>query len=165
MIPYELINLIVSYLDNNASSSMFLSSKYINTTLKDYGFMKELYVNKNFVDNDDMFVFFKRFRAHINTVRFLSLSFITDPHYWIPKWCKTMYFRRCNFTSVIDPRNIVPTEHLTIESTYSKIIINLKKFPELRTLHVVAFDFNDLDTIKECKKLAHISIITSVQFT
>lgn len=163
-IPSELINLIVSYLDNNSSYNIFLTCKYINRTLKNYGFVKSLYINKNFIENDDIFIFVKRFYSHINTIKTISMSFVSDPQFWIPRWCNTMYFKRCNFTSLIDPKNAVITEHLWIESTYSKIIINLKKFPELKTLHVDAFDFNDLDTIKFCKKLSHVNIVRSSSF-
>jgi len=154
-LPDELLLYILDFIpDNQTALTLSKTCKYINNLFHKNGFLKSLSTTSLRYDISD---FSNMNIKHKRTLNMFHIYGIKDPHLWLYKWPKTVYFVSCNFyKGVIDPYTKVDTENLSIiDYNKHKLIINWKKFPNLIYLNLECDDV-EMNGIEECKNLKKI---------
>ena len=136
---YDVFCEIFNFLSQKDCLNISILSKDIYNIIKNQGFLKILYVNKNYPRNkfEDAFEITKRIMMHKSRVETLYMNMINNPCEWIIFWPKNIYFNGCHFyKGVIDPKNKVMTEYIYIRCKYNctNLKINYEKFPKLKKI-------------------------------
>jgi hypothetical protein len=139
----DIIQHIISFLQNNDSYNLIKTSKFIYNIGKKYGFLKYITFNHN---NG---LLMERFYEHYKSLHTLSLHHINDPQLWIPAdWPNKVYFYNCRFSYNIDlgKMNIPKTKEITFYNIFYK---NSKKINITDTSNTFSIsEINDNFSIK-----------------
>jgi hypothetical protein len=136
---YDVLSNVLNFLSQNECYNFAISSKIINSILRNRGFLKTVSVNEFYPrkKEETPYILMQRMYMHINRVENLNVNYIENPISWMPsQWPKNVKFVSCSFDgNIIDPKKKVITENLYISGRYSsKVKINMEKFPNLKEL-------------------------------
>lgn len=136
---YDAFSGILDYLSSKECLNVSISSKEIYNLVKNQGFLKTVYINKNYPYNrfENAIDISQRIMMHKRRVETIYINIIDNPCNWMFFWPKTVYFSGCYFDKgLINPRHKVQTENIYIRCKYDckDIKINTSKFPNLKKL-------------------------------
>lgn len=159
----DLLLKIMSYTsDNKSSYALANSCKYLQNLFSKNGYLKFLKVGG--VINNDIWNFAMMYAKHYRTINYVTITYILDPHVWIPgNWCKNIYLFNCNFTSIIKPGKDNKTEELFITNSQDKkIIIDFANLKKLKNFYINCYDV-ELLNIEKCTELKLVRIDLKVK--
>lgn len=138
---YDCFSVIFNFLSDKENLKIALLSKKNNCILKNKGFLKTLYINKNYPSKkyEDSIDLSKRLIMHQRFAETIFINYIDDPCPWMFIWTKNVFFSGCFFKNgVVDPLRKVNTEFISIKCNKhncNNIKINYENFPNLK--HVI----------------------------
>lgn len=96
---------------------------------------------------------------NLKGLRSLAVNGLSSPASWIPfKWPQIVLFSQCRMGASLISPPLSPTTELTITDYTPGIVrIDWSKLPELKLLHVYAYDV-DLTGLEHCKHLQNIKL-------
>lgn len=154
----DVLILLLEYMNDYDTQNLMKISDYIKKLYYKNGYLKVLSVGHNLMNND-ISKFAMDCARHDKALKVLDIAHTNNPQHWIfCNWPKKVYFNYCTITDKIDPVNITNTEELSIichniiNSRKKKLQINWGKFPNLKLLHIEAYDI-ELKGIENCQKL------------
>jgi len=159
LLPPELINELVIWLDDKSSLSFFFTNKFINHSLSS-GFLKKALFNgysKNYLTE------IKHLSPHSSTLQTLTAKHIEkDVMLWIPFFPIHLVLRECPFT-YLDPPVITNVVRLYISFiSQTQATINWSKFPKVKEL---ILENCDITNLKDAKQVGTIRIFSPTQLS
>ena len=146
----ELLILIMNNLDNKDSLNFVKSCKYFKQLFYKNGFLKTFDYDSDY---------FYEISKHRNSLLSIHLKNLVNPHRFLYfTWPKCIKFTKCYIIvdNYIDPDKTL-TEELYIALNYyhtreterEKLLINWKKFQNLKYLYLNIYDINDFNEIEK----------------
>jgi hypothetical protein len=152
----DIIPNIMSFLEDKDNTCLVRTCNNLYKHSKKYGFV-------NFIKGDlntNMMTFIQRFSDHSHSVNSIELSYLDDPHIWLPHYVEKLFFDHCAITEYVNPPNrsnsqVVKYFKLTDYNRYkfkTTLRINWNCFPNLEELELYVYDV-DLVGIDKCRNL------------
>lgn len=134
---YDSFSVLFNFLSERENLNIALLSKKIYSILKNQGFLKTLYINKNYPLRryEDSIEMSKRLMMHKRRAETIFINYIDNPCPYMFIWTRNIYFSGCFFKNgIVDPLKKVNTEFISIKCKYNcrNIKINYENFPNLK---------------------------------
>jgi hypothetical protein len=159
----DILLLLLEYMNDYDTQNLMRISDYVKKLYNKNGYLKCLSVGHNLMNND-ISKFAMLCAQHDKSLQILDIAHTNNPQHWIfCKWPKKIFLNYCTLTDKIDPPTETKTEelHITchniINNRKKKLQINWKKFPNLKSLYIEAYDV-DLEGLEKCQKLVNKKI-------
>lgn len=129
-LPSDMLSLIISFIDTKSCTSFMRICKDMYKHGKMYGFSKEIHAD--FRTNLSEFI--NRFCQHSDTLRYVSIRDLQDPHLWLPSFLEVTSFIGCTFNNKINPNSRQCPEKVIVLIVPENVIINKNKFINMKSL-------------------------------
>ena len=159
--PSNLLDIIISFLDNKTNVSLIRACKYIRNHGEKFGYIS--YIKVDYTVN--MMDFLHQYCKHSRCVTTIQIKGINDPHIWLPKFVQNIDFEHCSISQYLNPgKQAHITKKLKIMDYHSyknkqTLLVNWDCFRNLEELELYVYDV-DLTGIEKLKKLTKIKINT-----
>lgn len=160
-LPTDITVKLMSFLDNKHNTHIINTCKAMQIHGKEHGFVTSMRV----CSGDDLMLFINRFIGHVNTIHTVKMSYMSDPHVWIPQFTEKLIFEHCSIPSYLNPgRQALATKYLVLTDylrykNHITVGINWECFRNLEYLKLYVYDV-DLSGIENLTKLKYININT-----
>lgn len=160
--PSDVLFIIISFLNNNSSTSLIKTCKTINRHGDDFGYISHISVDYSV----DIMTFIRHFCKHSQCMKSVYINGLDNPQVWMPHYVEKMVFDHCAIFSYINPGK---QSHIT----KSLIIRDYHRYKNKQTLHINWECFPNLEELElyvhdvvwtgssVMKKLKHININTN----
>ena len=163
-IPIDILNNIISFLDNKTNVILMLTCKYLSNHGKKFGYLNS--IKLDYKDNYNNFI--HKYSNHHRTIKKIEIIGYQNPHLWIPKYVEIIIFSHCSINHYLNPGLYGLATKVLILKDYNryrnhyKLHVNWEFFKNLEILELYVYDV-DIKDITKLTKLHSKKINTVVK--